>query len=82
MDINLYCIWCGGRLCSEEGHVACMSCSTEYSDVIMSETRKEDEKEITIEKSISIECLLVKPKFEKVPTLGLLDVPAKEAVAF
>ncbi len=82
MDINLYCIWCGGRLCKEDGHIACMGCGTEYSDVIMSETKREDEKEITVETSISMECLLVKPRFERAPVLELLDVPAKEAVAF
>jgi uncharacterized Zn finger protein (UPF0148 family) len=82
MDINIYCIWCGGRLCTEDGHVSCVSCDTKYSDVIMSETRRDDEKAVTLETSISMECLLVKPKFEKALVPGLLNVPVEEAVAF
>lgn len=40
----------------------CLSCDTRYSNILLSETKTEDEESVSLETSISMDCLLIKPK--------------------
>jgi hypothetical protein len=60
MEVNLYCIWCGGRLGVEGDHIICLACDTEYSNILLSESETENESAIIVERSISFDCSLTK----------------------
>ena len=62
MNINMFCIWCGGRLDKEDENVACIECGTEFSDMLVSETAFESSETTFVELSVSMECVKVKRK--------------------
>lgn len=78
MEINMYCVWCGGMLHKEGEHVACISCATEYSNILLSETIGSDE-EAVLEKSISMDCIVKKIKAP--PMLEMRAVPLEKVAA-
>jgi hypothetical protein len=78
MDINLFCIWCGGRLAIENGQAVCLGCDAEYSNILLSESREEDWEKVAMEMSVSIDCLLVKPKL-KPPVLEMQECAVEVA---
>ena len=62
MNIELFCVWCGGRLVTEDRHVACVSCGTELSNMLISETKYEDPENTFLEMSVSMDCVKVKSR--------------------
>jgi hypothetical protein len=62
MNVNLFCMWCGGRLGTEGGHVTCIDCGTKFSDMLVSETRYGDAENTFLEMSVSMDCVKVKRK--------------------
>lgn len=60
MHIDMFCIWCGGRLGSEDGHVTCLECGTEFSNMLVSETAYESSENTFLEMSVSMDCVKVK----------------------
>ncbi len=63
MNIEMFCIWCGGRLGTEDGHVTCMECGTEFSNMLVSETRYENTENTFLEMGVSMDCIKAKGKY-------------------
>lgn len=79
--MDLYCVLCGGRLRQEDEHVACLGCNAQYTNVLLSETKIEDDKKVITELSLSMDFLVVKEKEEKSALLQLTNCyPTMEAV--
>lgn len=79
METELYCMLCGARLSRESGRLSCACCGADYSNMLLSESRSEDESSEVLELSISVDCVQIKPKLGKVPELGFAD--AEEIMA-
>ncbi|MBU2559677.1 hypothetical protein KKA03_02160 [archaeon] len=62
MILDMYCIFCGGRLEKEGGNASCMECRTEFSNVLVSETAYESSENTFLEMSVSIDCVKAKNK--------------------
>ncbi len=65
MNIDLFCIWCGGRMGTEEGHVTCLDCGTEFSNMLVSETRYGDSENTFLEMSVSMDCVKIKSRYPR-----------------
>ncbi len=74
MDIELFCVWCGGKLASENKHVECHKCGTEFSNVLVSETTYESSENTFLETGISFDCIKIKSRHP-----GEYILPAEEA---
>lgn len=67
--MDLYCVLCGGRLHQEGEHVSCMGCDAEYDNILISETKVEDEERIITEMSLSMDFCKIRVKAGKAPLL-------------
>jgi len=65
MNIELFCIWCGGRLGTEDGHVTCLDCGTEFSNMLVSETKYENHENTFLEMSVSMDCVKGRCKYPR-----------------
>ncbi len=72
MKIELHCMLCGAKLDSEGEHLVCPCCNASYANMLLSESKSEDEHSETLELGISVDCTQVKPK------LSVVKVPVFE----
>ncbi|MFQ6105546.1 MAG: hypothetical protein ACE5NL_00545 [Candidatus Hydrothermarchaeaceae archaeon] len=77
--IEIHCIWCGGTLQKESGRRVCLGCDAEYPNIVISESVAEDG-QVATEHSISIECMLVKPKVKVAPLPEARSCSADELI--
>lgn len=75
MDINLFCVMCGGRLHDLEGRVECCGCGAVYSDLVLSESRAERDGFGVTEMSFCGDIALKMAK----PAIPKVEVPQIEA---
>jgi len=79
--MDLHCVLCGGRLHQEGEHVSCLGCDAEYSNVLLSETRVEDEERVITDMSLSMDFCKVTRKAEKSRLLQAAKLYAVEEAA-
>jgi hypothetical protein len=79
--MDLYCVLCGGRLHQEGEHVSCLGCDAEYNNVLLSETKIEDEEQVITEMSLSMDFCKVTRKAEKAQLLQATKLYAVEEAA-
>jgi hypothetical protein len=65
--MDIYCMWCGERLDTEDGHTVCVSCDTDYSSLVISESQVDLEGETLIERSVCMDCTQIKRPFRPMP---------------
>lgn len=73
-------MWCGGRLITEERQVTCMECSTEFSNMLISETTYENTENTVLERSVSIDCVKVKSKGRHIPLPEVYPIATEKPV--
>lgn len=62
MKIDMFCVWCGGRLDQGDRQMSCPGCGTDFSNMLVSETRYEDSKNTFLEMSVSMDCVKAAPR--------------------
>ncbi len=72
--MELYCVLCGGKLQQEGVQVSCVGCDAEYDNILLSETKIEDEERLITEMSLSMDFCKVTRKTEK-PQLPQITKP-------
>jgi DNA-directed RNA polymerase subunit RPC12/RpoP len=78
--MDIYCMWCGERLDTEDGHALCASCGTDYSSLVISESEVALEGEIITERSVCMDCTQIKRPFPPVVPLEVEVSPTLTGV--
>lgn len=50
---------------TEEGHVTCLDCGTEFSNMLVSETGYGDSENTFLEMSVSMDCVKIKSRYPR-----------------